>query len=129
MMNQQRNRQTNMNRMVENLNEQRNADRQRQQQQTDRPAVRVQLQPAFSVDPIAPNSVELSLQSELSRAVERLGTPNARIEVSGRSVILQGSVSDRHQRALVERMVSMEPGVSQIENQLTIEGEATESQP
>jgi osmotically-inducible protein OsmY len=38
----------------------------------------------------------------------------------GRTLILEGAVATEHDKALIERMVRMEPGVDQVQNDLTV---------
>ena len=42
------------------------------------------------------------------------------IEIQGRTVILRGSVATEHDRDLAERVVRLEPGVEQVQNQLVV---------
>jgi hypothetical protein len=49
------------------------------------------------------------------------------IEFVGDTVVLRGIVNSESDRLVLERLISMEPGVGEVDNQLTV-GEATSSE-
>ncbi len=118
--NPQQSRQAVFNFAIESLNELRESRRQRQAQRNAAPPVRVHLRPLFSVP--QPTSAELTarVRSQLSKAMpDSIASPQ--VSVSQGTVTLQGQVKSNYDRQLMEKMASLQPGVSQVENRLTIE--------
>ena len=62
----------------------------------------------------------LGIQTRLNDTFARRAMTGAAAQVSGRTAILQGAVSSDHERALAEQLASLEPGVSQVQNLLTV---------
>ncbi len=59
------------------------------------------------------------------RVVRALRLPDAdaiRVILQGRTAILQGEVATEHARDLAERLLRLEPGVSSVQNELTVQG-------
>lgn len=105
--------------MIENLNDMRES--RGRDGRDSAPPVRVKLRPAFDTPLGTMQQVSVDLQSRLASSVDSLGVTDPRITMDGRTLTLQGKVATEHQRALVEKMVSLEPGVTTIDNQLTVE--------
>lgn len=106
--------------MIENLNEMR--DRGNRGGGNDRsPPVRVQLRPAFETPLGTMQQVSVDLQSRLIASANDLQVTDSRISMDGRTLTLEGKVASDHQRALVEKLISLEPGVSTVENRLTVD--------
>lgn len=72
--------------------------------------------PADSAGPVRATHVEARLMA----VAARLPIANLAIGLDGRKAILTGQAADEHVAKLAGRMVAMEPGVSQIENRLTV---------
>ena len=106
--------------MVENMNEMRESRRRWREQNAAQPAVRVRLVPAFDLGPTSPVQAAAAVQARLIQTVTTRGIGSAQVELTGRTAILRGSVSTPRERELVERLASMEPGVSQVQNLLTV---------
>jgi hypothetical protein len=107
--------------MIENLNERR-ADRGQQVGRgAEPPPVRVQLRPAFETPEIGSAMVTSNIRSRLQQRLAGRNITGVDIQVAGRSATLVGTVSSEHERALLARIVRMEPGISEIENQLVVE--------
>jgi hypothetical protein len=106
--------------MVENMNEMRESRRRWREQNQTPSAVRVRLEPAFDL-PTAPSSETTALnEARLNQTVAERVSRTARVEINGRTAILQGSVDTDRERALLERLVRLEPGVSEVQNRLTV---------
>ncbi|MSR54036.1 MAG: BON domain-containing protein [Gemmataceae bacterium] len=74
----------------------------------------------FPAPVIVPTRLQADLQGLISRT-SAIRTPGSvRVEVAGTVVILRGRVSDEDERRLVEGMVRLEPGVHEVQNELTI---------
>ena len=106
--------------MIENLNEMR--DRGGRGGGDNRtPPVRVKLRPAFETPLGTMQQVNSDVQTRLSSSLNDLGVTDTRIAMEGRTLTLEGTVASDHHKALVEKMISLEPGVSTIENRLTVD--------
>jgi hypothetical protein len=106
--------------MVENMNEMRESRRRWREQNAAQPAVRVRLVPAFDLAPPSPAQAAAAVQARLTNTVTTRSIGSAQVELNGRTAILRGSVGTARERELVERLASMEPGVSQVQNLLTV---------
>lgn len=91
-----------------------------QGQASAQPALRTRLRSGIDVAPMLPEQVQ-------TRAVERIRQlPTANqingigIVMEGRTAILTGEVASEQQRRMSELLIRLEPGVSQIDNRLTI---------
>jgi hypothetical protein len=107
--------------MVENLNEMRDARRRWREQNSQPPAIRVRLQPAFDVPVLPAGQANLEIQTRLTRVMELRGVGSPQVELAGRTAFLRGVVATERDRALLERLASLEPGVSRVENLVTIQ--------
>jgi hypothetical protein len=106
--------------MVENLNDMRDSQRQRGRRRPLDP-VRVQLRPSFNYPQLESRQVLVTLQSNLTRSSDLLGFVAPRVELDGRIATVSGSVPNEHERAVIAKMIAMQPGVSNVENLLTID--------
>jgi hypothetical protein len=107
--------------MVENLNEMRDARRRWREQNSQPPAIRVRLQPAFDVPVLPAGQANLEIQTRLARVMQLRGVGSPQVEIAGRTAFLRGTVPTERDRALVARIASLEPGVSRVENLVTIQ--------
>jgi hypothetical protein len=106
--------------MVENLNEMR--DRGNQGGGEDRaPPVRVKLRPAFETPLGTMAQVTSEVHSRLTASLTEQGVVDSRVSHDGRTVTLEGRVASEHQKALIEKMASFEPGVGTIDNRLIVD--------
>lgn len=104
---------------VESLNEMRESQRQRRANRNRKPPVRVQLRPLFAVQPPSATQLTTQVRSQLSRALPTTaGT--AQISVSGGTATIQGTVQSDYDKQLAAKMLSMQPGITRVENRLTI---------
>ena len=106
--------------MFENLNDMRDSRRQRGRRRPLDP-VRVQLRPSFNYPQLESRQVLVTLQSNLTRSSDLLGFVAPRVELDGRTATVSGSVPNEHERAVIAKMIAMQPGVSNVENLLTID--------
>lgn len=112
----------NINRFVENLNELRDSQSQQRGQQRNYAPVRVRIRPAFSVAPIDPAVMEPALKAQLERSLEISGsTARARVTYQAGLATITGTVEEDHEREVLEKMLALQPGVRQVDNQLVVE--------
>lgn len=105
---------------IENLNEMR--DRGKRGGNGERtPPVRVKLRPAFTMSADTMAQVTSEVQSRLTTSLAEQGVADSRVSSDGRAMTLEGRVATEHQKALIEKMLSLEPGVSTIENRLVVD--------
>ena len=107
--------------MIENLSDMRDSRRRRQARRRQQPSVRVQLRPTFDYPRLSPQTVSLGVQDQLAAVMQQRGVSTPSVELTERTVTLRGTVVSTHERALAERLVRLEPGVSHVENLLTVE--------
>ena len=106
--------------MIENLNEMRNRGGQGSSGDNT-PPVRVKLYPTFEIPSATVEQMGVDLQTRLTMNVDEMGVAGSRISIDGRTVVLEGQVETEHQRVLVAKLVSLEPGVTTVDNRLTVE--------
>ncbi|WP_146396621.1 BON domain-containing protein [Pseudobythopirellula maris] len=88
-----------------------------------RPQVRVKLNVAFTTPASAMPAADMVV-GEVSERYELRGLDGANVELTDRTAVLTGEVATADERLLAEKMLAIEPGVSQVVNQLTVRGEA-----
>ncbi len=110
-----------MDQMIENLNEMRESRRRWREQNAAPPPVRVRLVPAFDMpaNVSAPTNVEI--QTRLTRVMESRGVGSPQVEFVGRTAFIRGVVATERERSLLGKLASLEPGVSRVENLVTIQ--------
>jgi hypothetical protein len=118
-----------MDMMVENLNEMRDARRRWREQNSQPPAIRVRLQPAFDVPTLPAGQANLEILARMTRVMELRGVASPQVEIAGRTAVLRGTVATERDRALLERIASLEPGVSRVENLVTIQAPMVQPEP
>jgi len=113
---------------VENLNKRRNARSRRQAQRSPPPPIHVHFQPAFSIPWTPSVEVAKSIQTRLSHLLEKrarlleMSDPGSVfVELSDRTATLTGTVRSEYERKLLERMVRIKPGVSAVENFISVQ--------
>jgi hypothetical protein len=110
-----------MDMMIENYNEMRESRRRWRDQETPQGPVRVRLKPAPELISAAgsfatPNAV---VQARINQALASRGIA-AEVVLSGRTAILRGVVASERDALLMAQLAALEPGVSQVENQLAL---------
>jgi hypothetical protein len=66
------------------------------------------------------NQLSRPVEPKLFDRVHRIGGPDVQISLKGNSAVLSGSVNSKRDSELVEQVVSFEPGIDRVVNQLTI---------
>ncbi len=109
---------------LNNLPANRNANRQNAgrngAQQNRTRILRRRLNPGFRYPQIS----ETVVSSKINARFNRLSTPNApldiQVAVEGQTALLRGTVASEEERKLAETLVSLEPGVWEVRNELTV---------
>lgn len=91
-----------------------------------RAGIRARLVPNYELR--LPGAGELPVSTRFQQRLSRLPVlqgahQGIQVSHSGRTIILNGSVSTLQQKARIERMAALEPGVSAVENNIIVEGE------
>lgn len=107
--------------MVENLNEMRDRRSERDARRRQPDLVRVQIRAPSNLPLLDSQQVAVTLQANLIRSLELQGLAAPRVELEGRTATLSGPVASDHERTVIEKMIALQPGVSQVENLLTVE--------
>jgi osmotically-inducible protein OsmY len=97
-----------------------NRNRQSGQQENAQLPVRVQLNVAFDQPRPQPSVLASTVRSRLERVLAGRSIAAPEVEVVGDVVILRGTAESESQRLVIEKLVSLEPGVWLVDNQLTV---------
>ncbi|HMO87471.1 MAG TPA: BON domain-containing protein, partial [Lacipirellulaceae bacterium] len=109
--------------MIQNFNDLREQRRRWRDRDNAEPPVRVQLRPAFDLPTAPPSSaVGVALERRLGGMLASRGEGAGAVQVAltGRGAVLTGQVATEHDRALIEQVARLEPGIDVIENRLTV---------
>ncbi len=106
---------------VDDLNERRRARQSRQGRRNPPPPVHVHLRPMFKYPQLPEARVTTSVQTRLSALLSARNAGTVHVVVKDRKATLRGSVRHKYERALLAKLVAIEPGVSELENLITIE--------
>lgn len=91
---------------------------------------RVQLRVAFDHVRPQPAAVATTVRNRLETALASRIVDLPEVEMDGDTVILRGVAQSESQRLVIEKLVSLEPGVSLVDNQMTVaEALPSESNP
>jgi hypothetical protein len=122
----------NSNQFFQQMNRQmgggRNNRRNASQEENQTLPVRVQLNVGFDQPRMEPTLLAATVRSRLDKHIARRAVTMPEIEFVGDSVVLRGIVNSESDRLVLERLISMEPGVAGVDNQLTV-GEPTSPDP
>ncbi len=93
-----------------------------QQQQQPEKQVRTRLRAAIDVARPPARRIESKIESRWSSLPSQPRFRDVEIEMAGRTAILNGEVANQEDRRIAELLLRLEPGVSKIENQLSVAG-------
>lgn len=79
--------------------------------------------PGFSYSSAAPQTVGQKLASQLTASRSVAATGPVQVQMDGRIAVLRGTVATESARDLAARIAMLEPGVSEVRNELTVEPE------
>jgi hypothetical protein len=106
--------------MIENLNEMRESRRRWREQRNAPPPIRVKLVPNIESPRASAARTPPAVQMRVNRMLAAHSMADAQIQIAGQVATLQGSVSTPHEAALAEQLALLEPGIVQVQNQLTV---------
>jgi osmotically-inducible protein OsmY len=118
-----------MDSMVENLNQMRNDRREQESRRRSPDPIRIRLRPTFNYQLPSSQQIALELQAHLLRSEALTGIVAPRVEIVDRVATVSGFVPSEHERAVLAKMISMQPGVSKVNNELTIDPFAPTTEP
>jgi hypothetical protein len=90
------------------------------QEQNAAPPVRVRLDVAFDQPQIQTAVLATSIRGRLEKVLVNHNVTTPQIEMVGDTAVLRGVAASDSQRLVIEKLVSLEPGVREIENQMTV---------
>jgi osmotically-inducible protein OsmY len=82
--------------------------------------VRAQMALGFTPRAVAAPQLGNQLASRLARVGQLQSSLPVQVELVGRTAVLRGTVDSDHARDLAERLAMLEPGVSAVQNELTV---------
>jgi len=84
--------------------------------------IRTTVEVGFNVPTVNPSAAGQRLTTLLQRSPQIAALTPIEVELSGRTAILRGTVASAAERDLAQRVVLLEPGVSQVKNELVVAG-------
>ncbi len=69
------------------------------------------------------------IQTRLARIPSNVGTNGVQVVMDGRTAVLRGSVASQADDRMLQRLLSLEPGVSKVKSELTYPGKTAEKRP
>jgi hypothetical protein len=84
--------------------------------------VPVRLNVAFDIAPPKSSALATALHGHIDKLLIARKITAPEIEVDGDTVVLRGTAESDSQRLVIEKLVSLEPGVYQVSNQMTVAG-------
>ena len=82
--------------------------------------VRVRLDVAFDHPRATPAAVSTAVRGRLEKLLSRRKITVPEVEFVGETVVLRGVAKSDSQRLVIEKLVSLEPGVGEVNNQMTV---------
>jgi hypothetical protein len=106
-----------------------NRNRNTSQEENAALAVRVRLDVAFDRPQVQPAAVGIAVRGRLDKLLTRRKISAPNVEVVGDTIVLRGVAASESQRLVIEKLVSLEPGVMSVENQMTVAQSTAEQSP
>ena len=104
---------------IESFNEMRQSRNQQHSGGNQRPPMHVKIQPLFAVPQPTANELASQVRSQLEKTLPKTITAS-HISVNNGTATIVGSVENAYDKQLAAKMLSLQPGISQVENRLTI---------
>ena len=82
--------------------------------------VRVRLDVAFDHPQVQPATVAATVRTRLEKVLSRRSIASPNVELKGDTIVLHGVAPSESQRLVIEKLVSLEPGVLAVDNQMTV---------
>lgn len=111
-------RRRNANNSIENLNDRRQGNQGQGNRGGNAPKVQVRIRPLFRVQPQTSLMLNAQVGSHMSRAMPTNTATS--ISINGSTATLVGSVQSDYDKRLAAKMLSMQPGISTVENNLIV---------
>ena len=83
--------------------------------------LRIPVRIGFEARPVSSTVISTKFARRLTNIPALNLTAPVAVKMDGRTAVLQGVVTNEHQRGLIERLANLEPGVSSVRNELTID--------
>jgi osmotically-inducible protein OsmY len=106
-----------------NNNRQQNANAQGVRSRTEIP-IATSYTIGFSAPTAAPTAISTKITDQLNRWHSIASAGGVNVQVVGKTAVLQGTVPSDHDRDMAAQMAMLEPGVSQVKNELQVTGSA-----
>ncbi len=113
---------------VESLNEMRESRRQHRANRNQKPAVHVQLRPLFTVPQPSASELNTQVRTQFDRALPSVAAAT-HISINNGTATLVGTTGNEYDKQLAAKMLSLQPGITQVENRLTIVSGQAETLP
>jgi hypothetical protein len=84
-------------------------------------AIRVRLDVAFDQPAVQPGVVANNVRTRLASTLAKRKITAPEVELVGDTIVLRGVVANESQRLVIEKLVSMEPGVAAVSNEMTVQ--------
>jgi hypothetical protein len=78
----------------------------------------------FSTPSVSPSAVSTKISDQLNRSRSIAAAGGVNVQLDGKTAVLRGTVASDHDRDLAAQMAMLEPGVSQVKNELQVAGSA-----
>ena len=92
-----------------------------QNQNDPRMSLRIPFRIGFTVNRAAPELVQSRAQNRLQRIPALAKYVGVTVQMDGRTAVLNGTVGTERDKRLVELVLRLEPGIREIENELTVD--------
>ena len=89
--------------------------------QANTPTIRTRLRSAIQVAPIPAQQVQFNANQRIVQLPQRQGMQNVQVNMVGRTAVIQGTAASDRDRRMAELLMRLEPGVSQVQNNVTIQ--------
>jgi hypothetical protein len=88
--------------------------------QSTTPTIRTRLRSAIQVAPMAPQRVQANANQRIVQLPGRQGLQNVRVDVIGRTAVIEGTATSDRDRRMAELLMRLEPGVSSVQNNVRV---------
>jgi osmotically-inducible protein OsmY len=106
-----------------NNNRQQNANAQGVRSRTEIP-IATSYTIGFSTPSVAPTAISTKISQQLNRSHSIASAGGVNVQMVGKTAVLQGTVASDHDRNMASQVAMLEPGVSQVKNELQVTGSA-----
>jgi osmotically-inducible protein OsmY len=106
-----------------NMNRQQNANAQGVRSRTEIP-IATSYTIGFSTPTAAPTAISAKITDQLNRSHSIASAGGVNVQIVGKTAVLQGTVPSDHDRDMAAQVAMLEPGVSQVKNELQVTGSA-----